>query len=74
SIRTERWRYTEWEGGTRGVELYDHDADPQELKNLADDPAQAGVVAELKAQIKAMHPVKVAGGKASKPHKEGGEK
>ncbi len=74
SVRTERWRYTEWEGGARGVELYDHDNDPQEMRNLASDPAQAGVIAELKAQIKAMHPVKVPGGKASRPHKEGGEK
>ena len=23
SIRTQRWRYTEWEGGKRGRELYD---------------------------------------------------
>jgi uncharacterized sulfatase len=74
SIRTERWRYTEWEGGAKGVELYDHDTDPQEMKNLATDPAQAAVLQELKAQIHAMHPVKVPGGKALKPHKEGGEK
>ena len=71
SIRTERWRYTEWEGGTNGVELYDHDTDPQEMKNLATDPAHAKTMAALQAQIRAMHPVKVAGGKALKPHKEG---
>ena len=56
------------------MELYDHDTDPQEMKNLATDPAQAAVLQELKAQIHAMHPVKVPGGKALKPHKEGGEK
>ena len=30
--------------GKKGVELYDHDADPKEHKNLAHDPAQAKTV------------------------------
>jgi hypothetical protein len=33
------WRYTEWDGARKGVELYDHDADPRELTNLGADPA-----------------------------------
>src|SRR6185295_13733927 len=37
SVRTERWRYTEWDGGKSGTELYDHDADPREYNNLAKD-------------------------------------
>ncbi|NWG13992.1 MAG: sulfatase-like hydrolase/transferase [Acidobacteria bacterium] len=41
SVRTERWRYTEWDEGRRGVELYDHRRDPGELHNLADDPRYA---------------------------------
>lgn len=28
SVRTERWRYTEGNGGRDGVELYDYDTDP----------------------------------------------
>lgn len=47
TVRTERWRYTEWDGGKRGAELYDRAADPQELKNLAEDAAHAATVAEL---------------------------
>jgi len=63
SIRTERWRYTEWDGGTKGTELYDHAKDPQELTNLANDPALVNVVAELKTELKRIHPVPVEGGK-----------
>jgi len=53
SVRNERWRYTEWEDGKRGSELYDEDGDPNELRNLADDPKQAKVVAEMRALLKA---------------------
>jgi iduronate 2-sulfatase len=48
SVRTERWRYTEWAEGKNGAELYDHDADAKEMRNLATDAAFAPVVAELK--------------------------
>jgi uncharacterized sulfatase len=51
SVRTERWRYTEWDGGKKGAELYDHDNDPEEMKNLAADPKVAEVVAEMKARL-----------------------
>ena len=51
SIRTERYRYTEWDGGAKGVQLYDYDTDPGELKNLAKDPTHAELVKELKAKL-----------------------
>jgi iduronate 2-sulfatase len=35
SVRTERWRYNEWDGGAKGKELYDHENDPDEFHNLA---------------------------------------
>ena len=51
SVRNERYRYTEWDGGKRGAELYDHESDPQEITNLADKPEMAGVVKEMKGQL-----------------------
>jgi iduronate 2-sulfatase len=48
SVRTERWRYTEWDGGAAGAELYDQLADPQEYQNLARDPKFAKTVADVK--------------------------
>jgi iduronate 2-sulfatase len=52
SIRTEKWRYTEWAGGEQGVELYDEQADPNETKNLASAPAQKAIVATLQRELR----------------------
>ncbi len=52
SLRTPRWRYTEWAEGKQGRELYDHENDPAELTNLAELPAHAATVAELSTQIR----------------------
>ena len=51
TIRDERFRYTEWDNGQAGAELYDHASDPDELKNLAKDPAQAEQIAKLKKRL-----------------------
>ncbi len=59
SVRTDRWRYTEWDFGRKGAELYDHDADPQELRNLAADKKHQATIAELKALLKTVHPALV---------------
>lgn len=53
SVRTERWCYTEWDYGRRGVELYDLRADPRESKNLATDPKLGPVITELKKRLQA---------------------
>ena len=53
SLRTPRWRYTEWDEGRQGRELYDHESDPKELVNLADSADHAATVADLSAKLKA---------------------
>ncbi len=70
SVRTERWRYTEWAFAAKGEELYDHDSDPQELHNLAGDAKYADVVARMKTLLKQVHPGPVLGGKAQPDTRE----
>jgi uncharacterized sulfatase len=53
SVRTDRWRYTEWEGGKRGVELYDHASDPHEWKNLAGEPRHADTMRQHQRLLQA---------------------
>jgi arylsulfatase A-like enzyme len=49
AVRTERYRYAEWDGGRAGAVLFDHPNDPHEMKNLADDPQHAAAKAALAA-------------------------
>lgn len=51
SVRTDRYRYTEWDGGKQGVQLYDYTTDPREEHNLANDPAHGKTVEQLKALV-----------------------
>lgn len=51
SLRTPRWRYTEWDEGKEGKELYDHESDPKELTNLAEAPEHTATVKELSGQL-----------------------
>ncbi|MCC9655636.1 sulfatase [Rhodopirellula halodulae] len=56
SIRTPRYRMTLWDDGDRGMELYDHDKDPEEFTNLAhgdgqQDPEIAAVIRDLKGKL-----------------------
>jgi arylsulfatase A-like enzyme len=45
AVRQDKWRYLR--SVTGDVELYDHDADPEELTNLADDPSTQDVQRDL---------------------------
>lgn len=53
SIRTDRWRYTEWAEGNEGLELYDHQTDPHEFTNLALKPNKEhkAIIQTLKTQL-----------------------
>lgn len=51
SIRTDRYRYTEWLEGRAGRELYDHSTDTDEVTNVADDPQNAKTVTKLSSQL-----------------------
>lgn len=55
SIRTERWRYTEWAEGEAGVELYDHESDPNEFTNraIAPTPQERAVIERLRPLLRA---------------------
>ena len=53
TVRTARWRYTEWgEDGSAGRELYDEAADSKEMNNLANDPAHAATCERLRTLLK----------------------
>lgn len=62
ALRDKRYRLVEWTKGFKtympfdeakvlAYELYDYEKDPQETRNLANDPKYAGVVKRLKGQL-----------------------
>jgi choline-sulfatase len=53
AVRTDRWRFIEWDGGQQGTQLYDMDTDPGETTNLAADPKHASTVNDLRARVAA---------------------
>lgn len=57
TMRTDRWRYTEWQERSTGEvmarELYDQNTDPQENKNIAAAEEMKPIVAQLSAKLKA---------------------
>ena len=58
TMRTDRYRFTAWlhrndHSKVDAVELYDHQSDPQENINIANEPANAALVKELMAKLNA---------------------
>lgn len=60
SVRTDKWRYTEWRpiagGDEVERELYDHESDPGETKNLANEASLQETVNRLSEQVARMFP------------------
>jgi iduronate 2-sulfatase len=54
SVRTEQWRYTEWDNGNRGVELYNEVGDPSEMQNLATDSKYQKTVSRMQRLLRRM--------------------
>lgn len=53
SIRTSRYRYTEWGNeASQGAELYDRSTDPEELVNLIDNPDRQETIQELSTLLR----------------------
>jgi len=52
SVRTDRWRYTEFDGGRGGALMTDPQADPFEMRNRADDQTLARERAALSELVK----------------------
>jgi iduronate 2-sulfatase len=70
SMRTDRYRYTEWvhlkSGKAIARELYDYDDDPGETVNLVDRPELKALAASLAVKLKR-------GWKGALPGAEGGK-
>ena len=64
AMRTDRYRYVEWKNRrtlkTVAWELYDHQADPEENRNLAGEPEQAKLLEQLSAKLRAALPTPAA--------------
>ncbi len=47
SVRVKRYRYTEWDEGRLGAELYDYEKDPNEFNNVVNLPNYKNIAEEL---------------------------
>lgn len=70
SIRTTRFRYTEWraraDNSLLGAELYDHNIDAAESVNLADDPKYSEFLPSLRSTLQQISGDRISGSKAAK--------
>lgn len=51
SLRTERYRYSFWNEGEMGEELYDYQTDPAELRDLTKQAGFSSLKADLRARL-----------------------
>ncbi|MEX2261384.1 MAG: sulfatase [Bryobacteraceae bacterium] len=51
AVRTSRYRYIRWTGPHPDEELYDHDADPREIVNLARDASKKELLNEMRGVL-----------------------
>jgi len=60
SVRTDRYRYTEWRdfatGKVMARELYDHKSDPAETKNVIDSPPDAAALVRARELLEEQFP------------------
>jgi N-acetylglucosamine-6-sulfatase len=54
AVRTKRYKYIHWVHHPAEAELYDLSQDPYETRNLIHEPAMAGVIDDLRAQLAAL--------------------
>jgi iduronate 2-sulfatase len=52
TVKNRKWRYTEWDNGKKGRELYNQENDPMEYINLANDTEYSDVIKEMKLLLK----------------------
>jgi uncharacterized sulfatase len=57
-LRTERYRYTLWDDGRGGEQLFDYQTDPDELVNLANADTHQQIKAGLKKQLDQLRALK----------------
>ncbi len=65
TIRTARWRFIQWSDGA--AELYDHDADPQEMNDVSGLAAHAPLIRELKVRLQKTVPFTPPAAEAGSP-------
>ncbi len=51
TVKTREWRYTEWDDGNKGTELYDQLNDPLEYNDLSGYPEYESVMAKMRSLI-----------------------
>ncbi|MFN0122326.1 MAG: hypothetical protein ACKV2V_17665 [Blastocatellia bacterium] len=71
SLRSTRFRYIEWRdwqsGETVARELYDHQRDPDETRNLAADPRSAAELKRCAVSLQKLRPLVQPGWKPALP-------